>query len=173
MNSFLETRRDDDVSGQVSTPIAAANVTRTLRHRRQCMAPIRRGSGVLAEWESAGSSNDRHHRRTAECPHVTNLLPTASSSYDWPVRIVLARRGRRLLLTRASLLPRRSSRQHRESASDPSIALSVETARASLPSANAASITTGSSRVLCRLCSASFGRSSVEARVDARAPYSS
>src|SRR5258708_7719822 len=48
VNAFLETRRDDDVSGLDA--IAAAKVTRTLRTSRQCMAPIE-GRGVLAEWD--------------------------------------------------------------------------------------------------------------------------
>ncbi len=48
MNAFLETHRDDDVSGLDA--IAAAKVTRTLRTSRQCMAPLE-GRGVLAEWD--------------------------------------------------------------------------------------------------------------------------
>ena len=48
VNAFLETRRDDDVSGLDA--VAAAKVTRTLRTSRQCMAPIE-GRGVLAEWD--------------------------------------------------------------------------------------------------------------------------
>ncbi len=49
MNAFLETARDDDVSGLDA--IAAAKVTRALRTSRQSMAPIE-GRGVLAEWDS-------------------------------------------------------------------------------------------------------------------------
>jgi len=48
MNAFLETSRNDDVSGLDA--IAAAKVTRTLRTSRQSMAPIE-GRGVLAEWD--------------------------------------------------------------------------------------------------------------------------
>lgn len=48
MNAFLETHRNDDVSGLDA--IAAAKVTRTLRTSRQCMAPLE-GRGVLAEWD--------------------------------------------------------------------------------------------------------------------------
>lgn len=47
-NAFLETNRNDDVSGLDA--IAAAKVTRTLRTSRQCMAPLE-GRGVLAEWD--------------------------------------------------------------------------------------------------------------------------
>jgi carbon-monoxide dehydrogenase large subunit len=48
VNAFLETSRNDDVSGLDA--IAAAKVTRTLRTSRQCMAPLE-GRGVLAEWD--------------------------------------------------------------------------------------------------------------------------
>lgn len=48
MNAFLETTRNDDVSGLDA--VAAAKVTRTLRTSRQCMAPLE-GRGVLAEWD--------------------------------------------------------------------------------------------------------------------------
>ncbi len=47
-NAFLETRRDEDVSGLDA--IAAAHVTRRLRTARQSMAPLE-GRGVLAEWD--------------------------------------------------------------------------------------------------------------------------
>lgn len=47
-NTFVETRRDDDVSHLDA--IAAAKVTRRLRTARQSMAPLE-GRGVLAEWD--------------------------------------------------------------------------------------------------------------------------
>ena len=47
-NAFLETTRDDDLSGLDA--LAAARVTRRLRTARQSMAPLE-GRGVLAEWD--------------------------------------------------------------------------------------------------------------------------
>ena len=47
-NAFLETSRDDDVTGL--DEVAAAKVTRRLRTARQSMAPLE-GRGVLAEWD--------------------------------------------------------------------------------------------------------------------------
>jgi aerobic carbon-monoxide dehydrogenase large subunit len=66
MNAFLETRRDDDVSGLDA--IAAAKVTRTLRTSRQCMAPIE-GRGVLAEWDPR--LEQMIVTTSTQMPHVT------------------------------------------------------------------------------------------------------
>lgn len=66
MNAFLETRRDDDVSGLDA--IAAAKVTRTLRTARQCMAPLE-GRGVLAEWDSR--LDQMIVTTSTQMPHVT------------------------------------------------------------------------------------------------------
>jgi carbon-monoxide dehydrogenase large subunit len=66
MNAFLETRRDDDVSGLDA--VAAAKVTRTLRTSRQCMAPIE-GRGVLAEWDPR--LEQMIITTSTQMPHVT------------------------------------------------------------------------------------------------------
>src|SRR5882757_2294570 len=66
VNAFLETRRDDDVSGLDA--IAAAKVTRTLRTSRQCMAPIE-GRGVLAEWDPR--LEQMIVTTSTQMPHVT------------------------------------------------------------------------------------------------------
>ncbi len=66
MNAFLETRRDDDVSGLDA--IAAAKVTRTLKTSRQSMAPLE-GRGVLAEWDSR--LEQMIVTTSTQMPHVT------------------------------------------------------------------------------------------------------
>ena len=79
MNAFLETRRDDDVSGLDA--IAAAKVTRTLAHR----APVHgadRGQGRAGRMGSAARADDRHH-----------LDPDAARHQDRPGRLPRPRRG--------------------------------------------------------------------------------
>lgn len=71
MNAFLETNRNDDVSGLDA--IAAAKVTRTLRTARQCMAPLE-GRGVLAEWD----------------PRLEQLIVTTSTQMPHVIRSGLA-----------------------------------------------------------------------------------
>ncbi|MFO1161509.1 MAG: xanthine dehydrogenase family protein molybdopterin-binding subunit [Reyranellaceae bacterium] len=66
MNAFLETNRNDDVSGLDA--VAAAKVTRTLRTSRQCMAPIE-GRGVLAEWDPR--LDQMIVTTSTQMPHVT------------------------------------------------------------------------------------------------------
>ena len=65
-NVFLETRRDDDVSGL--DLVAAAKVTRRLRTARQSMSPIE-GRGVLAEWDPR--LEQLIVTTSAQMPHVT------------------------------------------------------------------------------------------------------
>ena len=65
-NAFLETNRNDDVSGLDA--IAVAKVTRTLRTSRQCMAPLD-GRGVLAEWDPR--LEQIVVTTSAQMPHVT------------------------------------------------------------------------------------------------------
>ena len=66
MNAFLETRRDDDISGLDA--IAAAKVTRTLRTSRQSIAPLE-GRGVLAEWDPR--LEQMIVTTSTQMPHVT------------------------------------------------------------------------------------------------------
>jgi len=65
-NGFLETRRDDDVSGLDA--IAAAKVTRRLRTARQSMAPLE-GRGVVAEWDPR--LEQLVVKTSTQMPHVT------------------------------------------------------------------------------------------------------
>lgn len=65
-NAFIETRRDDDVSGLDA--IAAAKVTRRLRTARQSMAPLE-GRGVLAEWDPR--LDQLIVTTSTQMPHVT------------------------------------------------------------------------------------------------------
>ena len=84
MNAFLETRRDDDVSGLDA--IAAAKVTRTLRTARQCMAPIE-GRGVLAEWDPR--LEQMIVTTSTQMPHVTKTgLADCLGLDEGQVRIV-------------------------------------------------------------------------------------
>ena len=84
MNAFLETRRDDDVSGLDA--IAAAKVTRTLRTSRQCMAPIE-GRGVLAEWDPR--LEQMIVTTSTQMPHVTKTgLADCLGLDEGQVRIV-------------------------------------------------------------------------------------
>ena len=84
MNAFLETRRDDDVSGLDA--IAAAKVTRTLRTSRQSMAPIE-GRGVLAEWDPR--LEQMIVTTSTQMPHVTKTgLADCLGLDEGQVRIV-------------------------------------------------------------------------------------
>ncbi|MGH8430799.1 MAG: xanthine dehydrogenase family protein molybdopterin-binding subunit, partial [Solimonas sp.] len=84
MTAFLETRRDDDVSGLDA--IAAAKVTRTLRTSRQCMAPIE-GRGVLAEWDPR--LEQMIVTTSTQMPHVTRTgLADCLGLDEGQVRIV-------------------------------------------------------------------------------------
>ncbi|WP_428675418.1 xanthine dehydrogenase family protein molybdopterin-binding subunit [Reyranella sp.] len=84
MNAFLETRRDDDVSGLDA--VAAAKVTRTLRTSRQSMAPIE-GRGVLAEWDPR--LEQLIVTTSTQMPHVTKTgLADCLGLDEGQVRIV-------------------------------------------------------------------------------------
>ena len=84
MNAFLETRRDDDVSGLDA--IAAAKVTRTLRTSRQSMAPLE-GRGVLAEWDPR--LEQMIVTTSTQMPHVTKTgLADCLGLDEGQVRIV-------------------------------------------------------------------------------------
>ena len=84
MNAFLETRRDDDVSGLDA--IAAAKVTRTIRTSRQSMAPIE-GRGVLAEWDPR--LEQMIVTTSTQMPHVTKTgLADCLGLDEGQVRIV-------------------------------------------------------------------------------------
>ena len=84
INAFLETRRDDDVSGLDA--IAAAKVIRTLRTARQCMAPIE-GRGVLAEWDPR--LEQLIVTTSTQMPHVTKTgLADCLGLDEGQVRIV-------------------------------------------------------------------------------------
>jgi carbon-monoxide dehydrogenase large subunit len=104
VNAFLETRRDDDVSGL--DDIAAAKVTRTLRTSRQCMAPIE-GRGVLAEWDPR--LEQLIVTTSTQMPHVTKTgladclgLDEGRCASSRPTSAAAS-------ATRASCCPRRSS----------------------------------------------------------------
>jgi len=84
INAFLETRRDDDVSGLDA--VAAAKVTRTLRTSRQSMAPIE-GRGVLAEWDPR--LEQLIVTTSTQMPHVTKTgLADCLGLDEGQVRIV-------------------------------------------------------------------------------------
>jgi carbon-monoxide dehydrogenase large subunit len=65
-NAFLETLRDDDLSGLDAR--AAAKVVRDLRTARQCMVPLE-GRGVLAEWDPR--LEELIVTTSTQMPHVT------------------------------------------------------------------------------------------------------
>lgn len=84
MNAFLETHRNDDVSGLDA--IAAAKVQRTLRTSRQSMAPLE-GRGVLAEWDSR--LEQMIVTTSTQMPHVTKTgLADCLGLDEGQVRIV-------------------------------------------------------------------------------------
>lgn len=84
MNAFLETHRNDDVSGLDA--IAAAKVQRTLRTSRQSMAPLE-GRGVLAEWDPR--LEQMIVTTSTQMPHVTKTgLADCLGLDEGQVRIV-------------------------------------------------------------------------------------